>query len=78
MGEVLLTARWYGHLDDHDQEQEHVLGEVDLVDLEHRGAQTQDQSSDDDLDRLRRSHNTSRSSLRMDDRWNDLKPDQNI
>ncbi len=38
---------------DDKQEERHVSREVDLMDLEHRGAETKNQSTNDNLDRLR-------------------------
>ena len=37
---------------DNDQEEGHISNKVDLVDLEHRGTQTENQSPDNDLDGL--------------------------
>lgn len=48
----LHTLHLRTHLNDHNQEEGHVSCEVDLVDLEHGGAQTENQRPDDDLDRL--------------------------
>lgn len=39
---------------DNDEEQSHISGKVDFVNLEHRRAQTKDQNPDNNLDCLRR------------------------
>lgn len=41
------------YLYDNDKEKGHISCEVDLVDLEDRGTETKDQSSNDDLDCLK-------------------------
>lgn len=47
------TAAWRpAHLDHHHQKKGHVSGEVDLVELEHRSTEAEDQRRDDDLDGL--------------------------
>ena len=38
---------------DNNQEEGHISRKVDLMDLEHRGTQTENQSPDNDLDGLR-------------------------
>lgn len=48
-----LSIQWHiTDLYDNNQEEGHISSEVDLMDLEHRGTQTKNQSSNNNLDRL--------------------------